>query len=80
MPLMILIILQRPQDETMMPPPHLRPYHCLRFRTPALSSLLLTILTLLQCPQDMPPMPCSTPLTPNPLSAAYNPYTQVLDP
>ncbi|MBW0591062.1 hypothetical protein O181_130777 [Austropuccinia psidii MF-1] len=40
----------------------------------------LTILMLPQRPQDMPLMPPSTPLTPNPLSAAYHPYHQVLDP
>ncbi|MBW0521596.1 hypothetical protein O181_061311 [Austropuccinia psidii MF-1] len=38
----------------------------------------LTILTLLQCPQDMPPMPASTLLTTSPtcliLSADYHPY------
>ncbi|MBW0573024.1 hypothetical protein O181_112739 [Austropuccinia psidii MF-1] len=48
--------------------------------TPALSAPPLTVLTLLRCPQDMPLMPPSTPLRPNPLSAAYHPYAQVLDP
>ncbi|MBW0465431.1 hypothetical protein O181_005146 [Austropuccinia psidii MF-1] len=47
---------------------------------PALSSPLLPILMLPRPPQDMPPTPPSTPLTPNPLSAAYHPYPQVLDP
>ncbi|MBW0500344.1 hypothetical protein O181_040059 [Austropuccinia psidii MF-1] len=44
----------------------------------------LTILTLQQSPQDMPPTLPSTPLTPPPthpiLPAAYHPYTKVLDP
>ncbi|MBW0482443.1 hypothetical protein O181_022158 [Austropuccinia psidii MF-1] len=48
--------------------------------TPAFSSLPLTIFTLPRRPQDMPLTPCSTPLTPNPLSAAYHCYAQVLDP
>ncbi|MBW0518501.1 hypothetical protein O181_058216 [Austropuccinia psidii MF-1] len=68
-PLMILMLLQPPQDETSTPPP-----------ISALSSLPLPILTLPWRPQDMPPMPPSTSLTPNPLSAAYRPYAQVLDP
>ncbi|MBW0557320.1 hypothetical protein O181_097035 [Austropuccinia psidii MF-1] len=55
------------------------PHHSLHFCTPA-SSLWPTILTLLRGPQVMPLMPPSTPLTPNPLSAAYYPYAQVLDP
>ncbi|MBW0547769.1 hypothetical protein O181_087484 [Austropuccinia psidii MF-1] len=54
--------------------PNLRPHH------PAFSSLPLKILTLPRRPQDMPLTPTSTPLTPNPLSAAYYPYAQVLDP
>ncbi|MBW0473542.1 hypothetical protein O181_013257 [Austropuccinia psidii MF-1] len=69
-----------PQDETMMLPPHLRPHHSLCFRTPALSSLPLTILTLPRCPQDLPLRLRLTPLMPNPLSATYHPYAQVLDP
>ncbi|MBW0492340.1 hypothetical protein O181_032055 [Austropuccinia psidii MF-1] len=36
--------------------PHLFPHHFLCFCTPALSSLLLNILTLLQRPRDMPQM------------------------
>ncbi|MBW0590864.1 hypothetical protein O181_130579, partial [Austropuccinia psidii MF-1] len=54
--------------ETMMPPPSLP--------SPPLP---LTILMLLRRPQDMPLMPPSTPLMPNPFSAAYHPYSQVLD-
>ncbi|MBW0507433.1 hypothetical protein O181_047148 [Austropuccinia psidii MF-1] len=53
------------------------PSPTLGFHTPALSSLPLPILTLLRRPQDMPPTPPSTPLTPNPLSATYHPYSQV---
>ncbi|MBW0544902.1 hypothetical protein O181_084617 [Austropuccinia psidii MF-1] len=66
--------MQSPQDETMRPPP------ISALTTPAPSSPPLTILTLPQRPQDMPPKPPSTPLTPNPLSAAYHPYPQILDP
>ncbi|MBW0478306.1 hypothetical protein O181_018021 [Austropuccinia psidii MF-1] len=57
----------RPQDETMMPPP-----------ISALTTPLLTILTLPPYPHNIPPTPPSTPLIPNPLSPAYHPYTQVL--
>ncbi|MBW0551970.1 hypothetical protein O181_091685 [Austropuccinia psidii MF-1] len=60
--------------------PHLFPHHPLHFRTPTLSSLPLTILTLPRSAQDMPPTPPSIPLMPNPLSATYHPYAQVLDP
>ncbi|MBW0482306.1 hypothetical protein O181_022021 [Austropuccinia psidii MF-1] len=59
--------------------PHLCPHHPLCFRTPTLSSPPLYILTLPWHPQDMPLTPPSTPLMPNPLSAAYHPYTQVLE-
>ncbi|MBW0583642.1 hypothetical protein O181_123357 [Austropuccinia psidii MF-1] len=65
---LILTLLKPPQDETMM---------LLPISTPAFSSLPLTIITLLQRPQDMPPTPPLTPLMPNPLSAAYHPYAQV---
>ncbi|MBW0492494.1 hypothetical protein O181_032209 [Austropuccinia psidii MF-1] len=71
--LMILMFLQPPQDETTTPPP-------ISALTTALSSPLLSILTLPRCPQDVPPTPPLTPLMPNPLSTAYHPYAQVLDP
>ncbi|MBW0535385.1 hypothetical protein O181_075100 [Austropuccinia psidii MF-1] len=41
---------------------------------------IFSCLLLLWRPQDMPLTPPSAPLTPNPLSAAYHPYAQVLDP
>ncbi|MBW0560366.1 hypothetical protein O181_100081 [Austropuccinia psidii MF-1] len=72
--LMILILLQPTQDETMIPPP------ISALTTPALPSPLLTILMLPLRPQDMPPMPPSTPPILNPLSATYHPYNKVLDP
>ncbi|MBW0513234.1 hypothetical protein O181_052949 [Austropuccinia psidii MF-1] len=51
-----------PLDVTPTVPPHLRPHHSLRFHTPP-----LTILTLPQHPQDIPPTPPSTLLRPHPL-------------
>ncbi|MBW0549313.1 hypothetical protein O181_089028 [Austropuccinia psidii MF-1] len=60
--------------------PHLCPHYSLCFCAPASSSLLLTVLTLPQRPQDTPLTLPLTPLTPNPLSATYHPYAQVLDP
>ncbi|MBW0537722.1 hypothetical protein O181_077437, partial [Austropuccinia psidii MF-1] len=51
-----------PQDETMIPPPISTLTTAYPSATPP-----LTILTLPQCPQDMPLTPPSTPLTPNPL-------------
>ncbi|MBW0539377.1 hypothetical protein O181_079092 [Austropuccinia psidii MF-1] len=63
---------------TLAPPSHFRPHHSLWFLTPSSSSPWLTILTLLQGPQVMPPTPPSPPLTPPCthliLSAAYHPY------
>ncbi|MBW0509321.1 hypothetical protein O181_049036 [Austropuccinia psidii MF-1] len=66
-----------PADETLTLPPHLRPHHSLRFGTCTSSSPGLKILTLLWGPQFMPLWPPSTPLMPNPLSAAYHSYAQV---
>ncbi|MBW0540550.1 hypothetical protein O181_080265 [Austropuccinia psidii MF-1] len=48
--------------------------------TPYASAPPPPILTLLRRPQDIPPTPPSTPLTPNTISATYHPYAQVLDP
>ncbi|MBW0584488.1 hypothetical protein O181_124203 [Austropuccinia psidii MF-1] len=68
-----------PPDETPTLPPHLRPHHSLRFRTPASSSPWLKILMLLRGPQVIPPMPPSHPLgllspTQHASNAAYHPY------
>ncbi|MBW0473550.1 hypothetical protein O181_013265 [Austropuccinia psidii MF-1] len=69
---MILALLQPPQDETTTPPPSL-PSPPLIFSAsshayaPVAPSRYASNTTL-------------NPLTPNPLSAAYHPYAQVLDP
>ncbi|MBW0478718.1 hypothetical protein O181_018433 [Austropuccinia psidii MF-1] len=68
-PLTILMLLQCPQDNTKIPPP------ISALTTPYASAPPpLTILMLLWRPQDMPPT------LPSLLSAAYHPYTSILDP
>ncbi|MBW0526470.1 hypothetical protein O181_066185 [Austropuccinia psidii MF-1] len=69
----------RPQVETMMPPPPL-PSPLLTLAHPHLIFSATCNSNAPMAPQDMPPMPPSTPLRPNPLSTAYHPYAQVLDP
>ncbi|MBW0488371.1 hypothetical protein O181_028086 [Austropuccinia psidii MF-1] len=59
-------LLIHPHDVTPMQSHHLCPHHSLCLCTPTLSSLPLTILTLLRCPQDKPPTLRSTSLMPPP--------------
>ncbi|MBW0468907.1 hypothetical protein O181_008622 [Austropuccinia psidii MF-1] len=65
---LILMLLQHPQDETMMQPP-----------TP-LTLLHPHLIFSATYPPYAPAAPPSTPLKPHPFSAAYHPYAQVLDP